>query len=70
MAVHFIAVVPFVIASMAGITDVKRHVRRGAKLLQDGIESIGRPVEQVTEAVYRDPILPASYGPLPPKAAM
>ena len=45
---------------MAGITDVKGHFRRGAKLLQHSVESIGWPVEQMPEAVNRDPVLPAS----------
>ncbi len=60
LAVHFIAVAAVVITSLTGITDVKRHVRRGAKLLQHGIESLGWPVEQAAEAVNRDPVLPAS----------
>ena len=60
LAVHFIAVAAFVIAYVAGITDVKRYLRRGAKLFQHGVESVGWPVEQVAEAVNQDPVLPAS----------
>lgn len=60
LAIHFIAVAPFVIAEAAGITDVKHHVRFGTQLLQDGIEAIGWPVEQVTDAVNRDTVWPAS----------
>jgi hypothetical protein len=49
---------PFRIAEPTGITDAKGYMRFGAKLLQHGIESIDRPIEQATEAVHIDRVLP------------
>jgi hypothetical protein len=54
LPVHGIAVSPLCIAKAVGITDVQGHVRLGTQLLHHGIESIRRPVEQVTETVDSD----------------
>ena len=51
---------PICIAYTAGITDMKHDLRRSTQVLQQGIKSIGRPVEQSTEAVNIDPVLPTS----------
>jgi hypothetical protein len=53
-------VTPLCIAEIAWLTDVQGHLKLSAKLLQHGIESLGRPVEQVTKTVNIDLILPAS----------
>jgi len=55
---------PLRIASPTGITDAKGYMSFGAQSLQHGIESIDRPIEQSTEAVNIDLVLP------PPQASV
>lgn len=55
--VHGVAVVDVGVAHLAGLRAIEFHVTTGAKPLQDGIETLIRPLQLLTETVDGNPAL-------------